>query len=60
MNEEGKIELINTTFLILGILSIFFAGHLFPNLFPLSMFLFVGGVIVLSVRAVPKEEEQEE
>lgn len=60
MNEAGKIELINTAFLVAGILSVFFAGFIIENLFYLSLFLFVAGVVVLSVKAVPSEKETEE
>ena len=60
MREEGKIELINTAFLVAGILSVFFAGFVLENLFYLSLFLFVAGVVVLSVKAVPSEKGETE
>jgi len=60
MNEEGKIELINTLLRVTGVLSVFFAGYVLEELFYLAAFLFVCGVIVLSVRAIPKEKGEDE
>lgn len=60
MNEQGKIEVINTVLISLGAVSIFFAGYILKTLFYLSLFLFVTGVISLSVKAVPSNKGDKE
>lgn len=60
MKEQGKIEVINTVLLVLGLLGVFFAGYILNTLLYLSLFLFVAGVISLSVKAVPSNKEVKE
>lgn len=58
MNEQGKIEVMNTILIVLGVLSVFFAGYILNTLFYLSVFLFIGGIIVLSVKAVSSDSDK--
>jgi len=56
MNEEGKAEVINTIFQVLGIISIFFAGYILQELFTLAVFLFICGIIIIQLNIVFDKE----
>jgi len=53
---EGKIETINIIRIALGISSVFYAGLVLVELFFLSLFLLVCGMILLIVQAVPEDK----
>lgn len=62
MNEQKKVNTINLLLDIVMLLSVFFAGILLQSSpysyspeFLLSLFLFVGGIFLSQVRAVPNE-----
>jgi len=58
----SRINTINFVINIMAILCIFFGGYLIGTQtdFPLSVFLFVAGVLLSQIRAVPEEKETEE
>jgi hypothetical protein len=56
MKEEQKIELINSSLIIIGILSVFFSGKIVSTEVLLSTVLFFCGCLILMVKAVPEEK----
>ena len=60
MNELEKIDVINSVLIVLGSLCIFFAGYVLNTQFYYSLFLFVAGIVLVVIKAVPTKEEGDE